>query len=960
MSRPRIIAGKAVIVVEAQNRVEQTFRKIRTNLHRMSNSLQSVGSNLGQKGILGSIASGLLFRQYAKFDDLMLELQVKLGFLDKMGTKQEMVMGRLEKRIRSLGRSTSFTSQQIASAAVELAKGSLSPREIENSLRAVLDLARGTKAALDDAGRLFVRTMRTFNLNSTQATEVVSQFVRATRFGTLNIEDLELALRYSSGTAATLEQNLAPILAIFAELSNKGLAGSIGGTSLNTAMANLVKKMQDLAAAYPGFRAIYRDGSLDLLGTFRELFKITSKLSAVEQIQVFQDVFNLRGARAVAGIRDIQNIIKMADSISMAGDEARKASQIMDSGLGGKGRIALSAIQDLILGIGEASQRYLIPFLNIIRSLVNELNRLVQINPELTALIAFSPAILLASGAAFLTLGKALRLVASSMTALLAVGAPVTRMLAGLTATQLAGIVKAPKNLAKAGVAYKGSGFSFNKGIGAAAGNARAAGMAAKVSKAHAAGQTALAASLRKRYQYEMLLSKIIAKRGVGDPTQAAKNAKVLKTQMKTAEMRARLAKGARTTARFSMFGNIGKAGGLAAKSTLGATAKGLTNIATSTLRVANVFRRFAFSATGVLTIIEVLLTFTSLGPRIMSGIGNGFKAIFDIIKLGQGPFKLFMVSLQALAKGETGIGLQGLKTAFMDIVSIIGNQLVAAWNKFVQAMGPFYDAIRNTITAIVVSIEAVFEALRLSLGRVFQGIQGQISLISDGFGGSGNIVGDIGSFIAKLIPTLVHWIARFAILLTDFADKFAIKAEAAIGRALSPFLGGNLTGRTDLINKQEQSSLTLAAAQTDLALRRLNKGLEKQLTTIDRTFNRSASEEGGVNAIAARRRSAAAANNSARTAAMIGKIISQGVSKALTNPPPGAGARGAATPVSLLNEAKQTSRLAASALVGSAQATRRNAIKVGETVEKKQLEVLTDIRDGQDKIIKDKGLSLK
>ena len=78
-----------------------------------------------------------MLRQFAKFDDQMLELQVKLGFLDKMTKQQEATMGKLENRIRSLGKTTSFTSQEIAGAAIELAKGGLNPREIENSLRSI-------------------------------------------------------------------------------------------------------------------------------------------------------------------------------------------------------------------------------------------------------------------------------------------------------------------------------------------------------------------------------------------------------------------------------------------------------------------------------------------------------------------------------------------------------------------------------------------------------------------------------------------------------------------------------------------------------------------------------------------------------------------------------------------------------------------------------------------------------
>lgn len=1009
MTRAKIIAGKAVIVIEAHNLVDKVLGKLQMRLQQLANRLNRMGGALSRGGILGAIGSGLMLRQYAKFDDAMLELRVKLGYLDKLTIAQVRTMKTLEGRIRSLGRTTSYTSQQIASAAIELAKGGLNPTEIMNALRAVLDLGRGTKATLDEAGRLYVRTMRTFGIGSEKATEVVSQFVRATRFGTLNIEDLELALRYSSGTAATLEQNLAPILAIFAELSNKGLAGSIGGTSLNTAMANLVKKMQDIGAAYPGFRAIYKDGSLDLLQTFRELFKITSKMPAVEQIQVFQDIFNLRGSRAVAGIRDINNILKMADAISKAGNEARKAAEIMDSGPGGRGRMFLSAMQDLILTLGKASDTYLVPLLNIMRNLINELNKLTAMNPKLAALVVFSPAILLGSGLAMLTLGKAIGSVAASLGLLLTVGRPAASLLTKGIGAQIGA-------LAYAGTRGKESLFGGGPKAktGLLSGAKIGAGFTAFHKKLSTMGPvmrniTKLATSTL------FVITNIIApSTGVGIKGNLTARALLsIKTSVKSLWRSMRMWQsaggfykvlmggsarvGALMANPSKMFGKSGKAlavfgryyaifmrafaaGNLRTMfnprnfmMTMGAfkgtmllnLAKGLGSLAKNLLFVAKIGGRFLFSWNGVFVALELLFTFTTLGPRILGAIGNSLRALFGIIQLGSGPWKLFMTSLKAIGQGRTQAGIYGMKVAFMDMAAIIGNQLVAAWNRFKEAMGPFFDTIKAIAVTIVATIETIFVALKGTITRTFQAIGTQMNTIGGGlFGSEGSLAGtakSIGLFVAKGIPTLITWLAKLQIILTGFISKLAIELEHTLGIIFTRYTPGilNRQSRIDQIELRRGIQLQNEEGRTAVELLKLDRNLEKQSMAIEKAFNANASKEGNQGALAARRRSEMRSLRSSNLADQISRLMQASVAKAITSPPPGNGQRGNSTAVNLA-EAKKVSRLAASALVTSARGSVGNLAKVGKPVEEQQLAVMKEIRDNQLKDLNDKGLRLK
>lgn len=977
MGRASIQAGKAVIVIEAHDMVARTLGKIRTNLHRFANGVSNIGSSLGQGGIIGGIASGLIFRQFAKFDDLMLELQVKLGFLDKMTAQQEVTMKRLEHRIRSLGKTTSYTSQEIAQASVSLAQGGLSPTEIENSLGAILALARGTRAPLEDAARMFVRTMRTFNLESTKANEIVSQFVRTTRFGTLNIEDLELALRYASGTAATLEQNLSPILAIFAELSNKGLAGSIGGTSLNTAMANLVKKMGDIEQAYPGFKAVFNEQGLDLLGTFRELFKITSQLPATEQVQVFQRMFNLRGARAVAGIRDIQNVLKMAEAISMAGNEADKASKIMDSGLGGRARIALSSIQDLVLEIGKASQQYLIPFLNIVKNLVNEFNLLIQQNPQMTALVALSPVGLLAGAAGFLALGKAARILASSLTVLLTVGKPVTNLFARGVAGQIAtaSAIGSAGKRALIGQVVKGKGRAPAIRQGGLI-NARYQSIGVRKSGMLAISMQKDRIGLQRKASALQKSGAAYTARGL--KLEAAANAMRVKgvhyyglmnkaVYLQNKGLRRTRAAG-QATQLAGTAGNFSKLAGLKTVGLLGKSGGGaLLKFATGLLRTIGVVRRFVFSFTGLFTVIELLVTFTSLGDKLGTGFMNAFRAIGQGLKMLMAPWKLFTTSLQAIAAGHTQEGLQGLKEAFAVTASIIGNQLVAAWNRFKEALGPVYDTIRAILVTIMSTIDTLFIALKEGLGATFKTIGSGMQLLGGNFFGSdGSAVEtarSVAESVAKFIPAMITWLSKLWITLNEFQQKFMAGLEYQLTKlALNLQPGSSFMGKDvfkaaeDVFNKDSNT----ATNNANNSRRRLDENLARQQAAIAKAFQGGAGSQGAAGASAARNRSLAAAQFATNRSNELLDIIRRGTAEAIqiTSKSPGLTPSGGGFDPS--NPGQVKSLLAASALVGSIQATRGNVLKFNNPIDKQQLDVLREIRDDQRKQQLDQGVRLK
>lgn len=405
VSRSSIIAGKTVIVIEAQDAIDKTLRSVRTKMFRFANSINEIGFDLLRGGLLASIPTALATREFQKFEDALLLFQTKIKASD-----QE--LKGLTSTIRRLGRTTSFTALEVARAATELGKAAFSPREIQDSLQAVLDLARGAELELASAASILANTIKTFELNTTDAAEVASQFVAAARLGTIDVIDLKESIKEVSGTLVSLNQDLPTTLALLTTLSFSSLKGTKAGTSLNTAILNLAQNAEKLRKVGINFGDPNKIAIIDVL---RQLDELTRTMPRLERVAFFQDVFNIRGGRAVtaAVIQGIETMVRRYDEIRQAGDEARQAAITMDSGIGGAMRRATSAVNDFAITLGGIAAGPVTDLLNKVPALVDLLDRFATNNESLTlALLAAGPAALVLGGA-LLTLGFALTRIAS-------------------------------------------------------------------------------------------------------------------------------------------------------------------------------------------------------------------------------------------------------------------------------------------------------------------------------------------------------------------------------------------------------------------------------------------------------------------------------------------------------------------------------------------------------------------
>ncbi|MTV44592.1 hypothetical protein, partial [Streptococcus pneumoniae] len=63
-----------------------------------------------------------------------------------------------------------------------------------------------------------------------KVTNISSMFVKATRLGTIEIQDLRESLKYAGGSSENLGANLSTVLGLLVQASEAGLKASLAGT----------------------------------------------------------------------------------------------------------------------------------------------------------------------------------------------------------------------------------------------------------------------------------------------------------------------------------------------------------------------------------------------------------------------------------------------------------------------------------------------------------------------------------------------------------------------------------------------------------------------------------------------------------------------------------------------------------------------------------------------------------
>ena len=390
-----------------------------SQLGRTSEALRTVGRGMVGLGVLAAAGFVVAVKSAADF-----EKQISAVAAVSQASGREVNL--LREQALNLGSTTVFSAGEIAKAMEALAKAGIPVETMLNgATQATVNLAAAAgdelPGGVERAAEVIANAQKTFNVGADQLEHFADVLVAAAASSTISVDDLATSLRYAGPIAAELGLSLDDLSTILAILGDRGIKGSMAGTSLRGVLLSLTPSSKKAYNALRDLGLITADGTnqfYDLHGNLKPipevmdlLSKATAGLSEQEKVAAFNAIFQRRAMNAALILAD-QGKKGFTDYAKAIG--ALKASDIaakkLDN-LSGDITILRNSLNSLIIRAGEPFQNMIRGWVQSLTGLVNSLSNLdPQILKTILQILAITGVILIAGGSFLLFMSYAIRM----------------------------------------------------------------------------------------------------------------------------------------------------------------------------------------------------------------------------------------------------------------------------------------------------------------------------------------------------------------------------------------------------------------------------------------------------------------------------------------------------------------------------------------------------------------------
>lgn len=395
----------------------------------VGNGMQTIGNEMTKSFTVPIVgAFGVAVAKTTEFEKAMSTVQ-SLAQSGMQDVAKETDM--LRQKALELGGSTKFTSKEVADAFSYMALAGWDTEQMLEGISGVLDLAASSDMDLAKASDIVTDYLTAFGKEASYAGTMVDMLSYAQANSNTTTEQLGDAFRNSAANAHTAGQEMDSVIAILEAMANQGTKGAQAGTALSAAYRDLTQKMKTFDKAeveqmstQQGMKSVTGDLAdvtdilsiqigktlipvADANGQFRDMIdiladveKATEGLGSAEKSAALMDTFTARSIKAVseALTEGTDNIKKYRDELNGSAGTAAEQAQTRLDNLAGSLTLLKSALDNLLIQIGERLTPYIRKFADFLTEITSKLasmseeqfDKIIKIG---AAIAAFGPAL---------------------------------------------------------------------------------------------------------------------------------------------------------------------------------------------------------------------------------------------------------------------------------------------------------------------------------------------------------------------------------------------------------------------------------------------------------------------------------------------------------------------------------------------------------------------------------------
>lgn len=377
-SASAVRAGQAYVELSA--RLDLINEQLKKGLQKVK-AFGDQAANFARVNIVATFTAAVPIAKvtddYSKFDDKMRVVQATTK-----ATGRDFEL--LTELARKLGRTTSFTAQQVADGMVALGRSGFNSSEIQDIIGNFLNLSRSTATELPRSIEIAASVLRGFNLDAKESERVVDVLTVATNGSAQTLEDLGDAFKYVVPLARESGMTLEESAKAVAFLANMGIKGSMAATALRNVLVRM--STSDIQEKYRELGVEVVDSSTGgfrkLSDIMKDLSKSLKELPSSEKLGIFRELFGLfglAGGASLAGGVDFDELFKGIDE---AAGRAAEVAEMMDAGLGGAKRLSWSEVVDVFLETGKVLAQTVIDALGDVKQLTDGVKTFIDENKD--------------------------------------------------------------------------------------------------------------------------------------------------------------------------------------------------------------------------------------------------------------------------------------------------------------------------------------------------------------------------------------------------------------------------------------------------------------------------------------------------------------------------------------------------------------------------------------------------
>lgn len=316
--------------------------------------------------------AGAAVKTAADFDRSMSNVQAISG-----ATADD--MDKLREKAREMGEKTKFSATEAGDAMSYMAMAGWKTKDMVDGIDGIMNLAAASGEDLATTSDIVTDALTAFGMSAEESGSLADIMAAASSNANTNVSLLGESFKYCAPLFGAMNYSAEDASVALGLMANAGIKGSQAGTSLKTAITNMVKPTDKMAMVMDkyGLSLTNSDGSMKTFSEVMEMLR--DKMGGLSETQQASAAATLFGKEAMAGMLSIINAApadyeKLTTAVDGAEGSAKKMADTMNDNLAGKLTILKSQLQELGISIGEILMPYIEKAVEFIQKLVDKFN----------------------------------------------------------------------------------------------------------------------------------------------------------------------------------------------------------------------------------------------------------------------------------------------------------------------------------------------------------------------------------------------------------------------------------------------------------------------------------------------------------------------------------------------------------------------------------------------------------